>query len=119
MKNAYTVRILDEIVDGLIHSIFDKMKGIPKNEIVNGRYREKMRERKAQLDTFARAHEKASNELATLRAEVVKSIRGESAFDNVTLNELIQEANARCADLLRQYEQAKAAYEESYCGYIL
>ena len=50
--------------------------------------------------------------MATLRAEVVKSIRGESAFDSVTLNELIQESNAKCADLLRQYEQAKAAYEE-------
>ena len=47
-----------------------------------------------------------------LRAEIVKSIRGESPFDSVTLNELIQDANTKCAELLIQHEQAKVAYNE-------
>ena len=41
-QTGYTVHILDDIVDGLIHSIFEKMRSIPKSEIVIGRYHEKM-----------------------------------------------------------------------------
>ena len=53
----------------------------------------------ALLDSAKREHAKAADELATLRAEVVKSIRGESSFSAETLGSLLKEAEGRCAAL--------------------
>ena len=59
-----------------------------------------------------REHAKAADELATLRAEVVKSIRGESSFSTETLGSLLKEAEDNCAALEQQLKSAQAAYDE-------
>lgn len=48
-QTGYTAHILDSIIDKVVRQIFERMKAIPKSEIVNIRYREKMEERKALL----------------------------------------------------------------------
>ncbi len=111
-QTGYTSHILDGIVDRLVRQIFEHMKAIPKSEIVNARYREKMAERKALLRTVRENHAKASDDLDSLKAEVIKSLRGESAFSKELLGTLIDEAETKCADLKKQYEDAQAAYEE-------
>ena len=40
-QTGYTAHILDRIIDKLVRQIFERMKAIPKSEIVNARYREK------------------------------------------------------------------------------
>jgi len=111
-QTGYTSHILDGIVDKVVRRIFSQMQAIPKSEIVSARYMEKMRERKAMLETARREHAKAAEELATLKAEVVKAIRGESDFTTETLSGLIREAEARCAALQQRFEEAQASYEE-------
>ena len=111
-QTGYTAHILDGIVDKVIRKIFDRMWLVPQSDVVNDRYREKMQERRVLMEAAGKAHEKAADELATLKAEVVKAIRGESAFDTGTLSGLIREAEDRCAEALTQYEDAKAAYAE-------
>ena len=111
-QTGYTAHILDGIVDEIIRSIFDKMLTIPRSEIVNDCYQEKMQERKALMDAADRAHEKALGELVTLKAEVVRAIRGESAFDSALLSGLIKDAEDKYGNLLKQFEDAKASYAE-------
>lgn len=41
-QTGYTAHILDGITDKLVRQIFDRMKAIPKSEIVDIRYREKI-----------------------------------------------------------------------------
>ena len=109
---GYTAHILDGIIDKMVRQIFERMKAIPKSEIVNTRYREKMEERKRLLQSVRAEHVKAAVELDMLKAEVIKALRGESAFSKDLLGSMVSEAEAKCTELQKQFEAAQAAYEE-------
>ena len=111
-QTGYTAHILDGIIDKLVRQIFERMKAIPKSEIVNARYREKMEERKNLLRSVRADYTKAADELDMLKAEVIKALRGESAFPKDLLVSMVSEAEAKCAELQKQFEDAQAAYEE-------
>ena len=95
-----------------MRQIFERMKAIPKSEIVNARYREKMEERKKLLRSIRADYTKAADELDMLKAEVIKALRGESTFSKELLGSMVSEAEAKCAELQKQFEDAQAAYEE-------
>jgi len=88
------------------------MKAIPKREIVNVRYRNKMEGRKNLLHSVRADYNKATADLETLRCEVIKAIHGESAFSQTLLGSLITEAETKCAELQKLLEDAQAAYDE-------
>ena len=56
---------------------------------------------------------KELEKLNKLRAEVVKSIQGESAFSQTTLAELVEESEAKVSMLKEQYEKAERDVESS------
>ena len=109
---GYTAHILDGIVDKLVRQIFDRMKSIPKNEIVNVRYQKKMDERKILLQSIRAEYNKAAAELEMLRGEVIKVLKGESTFSKDLLNSLIAESETKCTEVAGQLETAQAAYDE-------
>ena len=111
-QTGYTAHILDGIVDKLVRQIFERMKAIPKSEIVSARYREKMEERKALLRSARADYTKSAAELDTLKAEVIKALRGESSFSQALLGSLIAEAETKCTEVQKCFEDAQAAYEE-------
>ena len=111
-QTGYTAHILDGIIDKLVRQIFERMNAVPKSEIVNVRYKEKMDERRALLRSIRADHTKAVSELEILRSEVIKSLRGESTFSQSLLNSLIAEAEAKCLEIQQQLESAQAAYDE-------
>ena len=111
-QTGYTAHILDGIIDKVVRQIFERMKAIPKSEIVNIRYREKMEERKALLKSAKSDYAKAAAELDTLRAEVIKSLRGESAFPQDLLSSLISDCETKCLEVQHTMEAAQAAYDE-------
>lgn len=106
------MHVLDEIIEKVVHGIFERMKNIPKSEIVNTRYREKMNERKSLLHTARAEYTKATSDLEALKSEIVKSIKGESAFPKDMLASLIAESEVKCTDLQKLYEKAQADYDE-------
>ena len=71
-----------------------------------------MEERKSLLHTVRADYTKAAADLDMLKAEVIKALRGESAFPKEMLSTLITEAEAKCAELQKQFEEAQAAYDE-------
>lgn len=77
------------IIDKLVRQIFERIKSIPKEEIVNARYREKMEERKGLLRTVKAEYAKAASELDMLKAEIIKSLRGESTFSKELLDSMV------------------------------
>lgn len=111
-QTGYTAHILDGIIDKVVRQIFERMKAIPKSKIVNIRYREKMEERKALLKSAKSDYAKAAAELDTLRAEVIKSLRGESAFSQDLLGSLISDCETKCLEVQHTMEAAQAAYDE-------
>ena len=88
------------------------MKAVPKSEIVNIRYKEKMEERKALLRSIRAEHTKVSAELNMLKAEVIKSLRGESAFSQDLLGSLISDCETKWLEVQQQLEAAQLAYDE-------
>jgi len=111
-QTGYTAHTLDGIIDKVVRQIFDRMKAIPKSEVVNIRYKEKMEERKSLLQSVRGEYAKAAADLETLKGEVLKTIRGESTFSKELLGSLIAEAEAKCADLQKSMEGAQTAYDE-------
>ena len=111
-QTGYTAHILDGIIDKLVRQIFERMKAIPKSEVVNIRYREKMEERKSLLQSVRSDYAKAAAEVNMLKAEVIKSLRGDSAFSQDLLGSLIADAETKCLEVQRQMEAAQAAYDE-------
>ena len=111
-QTGYTAHVLDGIIDKIVRQIFERMKSIPKEEIVNVRYREKMEERKELLRTVKAEHAKAAAELDMLKAEVIKALRGESAFSKELLGSMVGEAETKCLEVQKQLEEAQAAYDE-------
>lgn len=111
-QTGYTAHTLDGIIDKLVRQIFERMKAVPKSEIVSIRYKEKMDERRALLRSIRADYTKATGELVMLRAEVIKSLRGESAFSQSLLGSLIADAETKCLEVQQQLEAAQAAYDE-------
>lgn len=111
-QTGYTAHILDGIIDKLVRQIFERMKAIPKSEVVNIRYREKMEERKSLLQSVRAEYAKAAAEVDMLKAEVIKSLRDESAFSQDLLGSLIADAETKYLEVQRQMEAAQAAYDE-------
>ena len=111
-QTGYTAHILDGIIDKLVRRIFERMKAIPKSEIVNLRYQEKMEERKCLLQSVRAEYTKAVSERDMLKVEVIKALRGESAFPKDLLGAMVTEAETRCRELQESMEAAQAAYDE-------
>lgn len=111
-QTGYTAHILDGIIDKLVRQIFERMKSVPKSEIVNIRYREKMEERKSLLQGIRADYVKAAADLDMLKSEVIKSLRGESAFPKDLLGAMVAESETKCLELQEQFEAAQAAYDE-------
>ena len=111
-QTGYTAHILDGIIDKLVRQIFERMKSVPKSEIVNASYRQKMEERKLLLQSVRAEHAKAASELDMLKAEIINVLRGESTFSKDLLGTMVSEAKAKVAVLQEQLDAAQTAYKE-------
>ena len=111
-QTGYTAHILDGIIDKLVRQIFERMKAVPKNEIVNVRYRAKTEEQKNLLQAVRADYAKAAADLDMLKGEVIKSLRGESSFPQDLLGTMVAEAEKKCTEIQGKFEAAQAAYDE-------
>lgn len=111
-QTGYTAHIFDGIIDKLVRRIFERMNAMPRNEIINIRYREKMKERENLLYAIRREYIKATSDLDMQKAEVLKTLRRENAFTQELLSALIAETEAKCRQLKSQLEEAQASFDE-------
>ena len=112
-QTGYTMHILNDIIDKIVHDIFTKMKGIPKDDVITVRYGEELEQRKARLSSLQSDYAKEIENLNTLKSEVVKCIRGESSFSQEMLSGLISESEAECRRLLDLCSSAEKDVSDS------
>ena len=98
-QTGYTMHILDDLIDEIVRGIFAKMKGVSRDDIIRLRYKNELELRKAHLLVLTAKHAKALDNLNVLKGEVVKAIKGESAFSADTLSGLIADAEKECERL--------------------
>lgn len=111
-QTGYAVHLLDDIIDKLVRQIFAHMKAVPKDEFINIKYREKMAEQKALLLFVRNEYGKAAEDLELLKAELIKALRGESAFSQKLLATMASKAEKKCAVLQEQVDEAQVSYNE-------
>lgn len=112
-QTGYTKRILDGMINDIVHDIFRKVKSLSKAEILGTSHAAKIGEYKAIAKRAQREYQKAEKELQGLKREVVKAVTGNSAFPVELLSSLVQEAEQKCATLKLAYEEAQQNVEQS------
>ena len=112
-QSAYIQHKLDSMVEKVVKEIFDRIKGVPKSAIINSRYKEELTVRKANLKRTQSEYAKELEKLNKLKAEVVKSIQGESAFSQSMLAGLVEDSEKKCESLKAHCEKAETEVESS------
>ena len=112
-QSAYIQHKLDSMVEKVVKEIFDRIKGVPKSAIINSRYKEELAVRKANLKRTQSEYAKELEKLNKLKAEVVKSIQGESAFSQSMLAGLVEDSEKKSESLKAQCEKAELDVESS------
>ena len=106
-KSMYAHYRIDDMVDGVIRKIFSLMKNIPKSEVVNSGLMTLQREQESLYKAAQRKHTKAAADLAELKAEVLKAIRGQSKFTPELFNELISQGEQELSEIETARNTAK------------
>lgn len=94
-QTGYTMHILDEKVIQVLHTIFDKMKSVSQQAIIDHLYSKSMFSLEDELNSAKAEFKKATNEYTSLKAEVIKAVQGESKFDASILSELVNTAKEK------------------------
>lgn len=112
-QTGYLMHKVDNAVEDVIRQVFARMKGVPRQKVIDLQCSRKMAEQRSLLQTAQSALQKAETDLTTLQGEITKSIRGESAFAPDTLSRLLAQQEQQCAQLRSQYEAQKEAYSKA------
>ena len=112
-QSVYMQKKLDSIVESVVKETFDRIMGVPKSAVIGSRYKEELTIRKANLKRRQTEYSKEADKLSKLRAEVVKSIQGESAFSQTMLAGLTEDAEARVKLLKERCDEAQREVESS------
>lgn len=106
-QSGYTVRKVDLIVDAIIRGVFRRARNLSREDIINAQYRVFIRERQAFAEKAKRDYAAAEGDLENLKSEIVKAIKGQSAFSPELLNGAIQQQERLCAELRNAMAEAE------------
>ena len=98
-QTGYSTKRLDSLVDGAIRFIIERMKNIPKSEVVASSLLALKQEQETRYRAAQRDYTNKAAELADLKGEVIKAIRGESKFTSDLLGELITQSEKSLAEI--------------------
>ena len=90
---------MDGMVEQIIKKVFERMRGISKEEMIASRYDKELSQRKSNLIKAKADLSKEQDKLSKLRAEVIKSIQGESAYSKELLAGLVNETDMKVREL--------------------
>jgi DNA invertase Pin-like site-specific DNA recombinase len=114
-QSGYDARRLDRVIDGVVRHIFENMKSIPKSEVITSSLNSLEQEMDIRYKTAQRDYVKTTSDLAELKNEVLKAIRGESKFTPDLLSELIVQTEKNLTEIEVVRNTAKQELDE--CKY--
>lgn len=91
-QTGYGVKKLDGIVEKAIHQLFDRVKTIPENDMIQNQIHKQEADCKAQLTRAKALCNRREKEVDDYQSEVLKVIRGESQLSMAVINQLIEKA---------------------------
>lgn len=97
-QTGYTMHILDGIIESILHQVFDKMRSVTSDMIVDGACQKQMALLRSDLQRAKAENTKANKEYESLKAEVLKAVQGMSALPIEVLNEVLNETRQRVLD---------------------
>ena len=100
------------MVEAVIKNVFKRMRGISKEEMIASRYDKELSLRKSNLITAKADLAREQEKLSKLRAEVIKSIQGESAYSQELLAGLVNETDEKVRELESICTTAEREVEE-------
>lgn len=109
-QSGYGVPKLDAIVDQVIRSQLEKIKGKPGEDIVTAQHNRMLELTKARVNLYSSQLAAKRRELEDYRSEILRVIRGESRFTADMLNELIEQGRAEERELSETLRQVKEEY---------
>ena len=111
-QTGYTVHIVDELIDQVIHNLFAGVKDTPKSSILKAQYQNRVKMLEANQKTAVSVLKKHQKELDAYKAEMLKVIRGESVLDRETLNEMLIESKKAVEKSTAEVEKRTAEPED-------
>lgn len=106
-QTGYGVSKLDGIVEKAIHQLFDKVKTIPEDDMIQSQIHKQEAECKAQLTRAKTLCNRREKELNDYQSEVLKVIRGESALSMAIINQLVEKAESDLQEAKSEVEHWK------------
>ena len=106
-QTGYTMHIVDNAIEVLIHKIFDEVQSFSKSELIRISYKPRVAKLQGKIQCYTDDLKKTEQDLAGFHSEVIKSIRGESDFSSSLLRQLIDETEARQMQIKKLYDIAE------------
>jgi hypothetical protein len=127
-QTGYAAKTIDECVENSLREVFDSLRSVSKDTMIETRVAGELRDREAQLAQSKKQLAKRVGELADLKAEVVKVIQGKSKWSVELLNETVAVTEREIRELQvsimtledehRQTETLYANVEKQYVGVL-
>jgi hypothetical protein len=104
---------VDQIVTGILHDFFDKIKSSPAESAINAKYDAQVKIWQANYTRAKTELNKLQEELTALQSEVVKIIQGKSKFSADMLNNLIMTTEQKIAEVEKEAVAAQIELEQT------
>ena len=93
-QTGYSANAIDDCVEVLLLEAFSRLQSIPNDEIVKAQFSSQTKNNEARLKQAEKLLSSKTTELADLKGEVVKVIRGDSKWSMELLSEIIAATEA-------------------------
>jgi len=106
---GYSAKMIDEAVGKTVRELLHQAKAVPLSSIMGKYQDDKGNETRAKFILAEKAMRKAADNIETIKAEMVKEIRGESNYSAKLLNEMMVKAEKDLCDVQASVELHKEA----------
>lgn len=110
-QSVYEMKKVDQIVTGILHDFFDKIKSNPVESAVDAKFNAQVKIWQANYNRAKNTLNTLQGELTALQSEVVKIIQGKSKFSADTLNTLIMTTEQKIAETEKEAITAQLEFE--------
>lgn len=111
-QSGYGVTKLDDVIDKLVRMKFAQIKTASKGEVLSQQREQDIELSQKKINRLSRQLLDKQKELADLKAEIIKVIRGESTWSQDLLNQIIDETNDAISALDISISEEKIKLEE-------
>jgi len=112
-QTGYNAKTIDDCVESILLEVFSRLQSIPNDAVIDKQFADQMKEYETKINRAKKLLASRTSELADLKGEVVKVIRGTSKWTMELLNELIENTESEMRTIKSDLEAFAENYEHS------